>query len=393
VSRRLLRGARVLTEEGLRDDVALLLGDGLILDILDILDGAGASGAGVPEDRFPEGAILAPGFIDVQANGGGGILFNATPTVDAACAIAAAHRPFGTTSLLPTVITDRPEVTREAVLAAGAARLRPNSGVAGVHVEGPFISPKRPGVHNPALIRRMDAGDADWLAERGATLPLLLTLAPEEVEDAFLDRMAAAGVVMSAGHTAASVERVAEVLAHGLRGFTHLYNAMPPMVGREPGPVGGALLDDTAWCGLVVDGVHVHTATLKLALAARPEPRMILVTDAMSVLGTAAETFTLYGATIFRRNGRLEREDGTLAGADLDMASAVRNSVSMLGLGVERALRMASSYPADFMRLTDRGRIAPGLRADLVLLSDRLEVLGTWIGGGWSAARGDTDRR
>jgi N-acetylglucosamine-6-phosphate deacetylase len=205
--------------------------------------------------------------------------------------------------------------------------------------------------------------------------------------------MAAAGVVMSAGHTAASVERVASSLAHGLRGFTHLYNAMPPMMGREPGPVGAALLDDTAWCGLVVDGVHVHTATLKLALAARPEPRMILVTDAMSVLGTAAETFTLYGATIFRRNGRLEREDGTLAGADLDMAAAVRNSVSMLGLGVERALRMASTYPADFMRLTDRGRIAPGLRADFVLLSDRLAVLGTWIGGGWMAASGDTGRR
>ena len=390
MSRRLLRGARVLTEEGLRDDVALLLDDGLILDIL---DGHATSGAEPSEEPLPEGAILAPGFIDVQANGGGGVLFNETPTTDAACAIAAAHRPFGTTSLLPTVITDRPEVTRQAVKAVRVARLRPNSGVAGVHVEGPFISPKRPGVHDPALIRRMDAADAAWLAAVGATMPLLLTLAPEELEDAFLDEMAAAGVVMSAGHTAASVERVAESLAHGLRGFTHLYNAMPPMMGREPGPVGAALLDDTAWCGLVVDGVHVHTATLKLALAARPEPRMILVTDAMSVLGTAADSFTLYGATIFRRNGRLEREDGTLAGADLDMAAAVRNSVSMLGLGIERALRMASTYPADFMRLTDRGRIAPGRRADLVLLSARLEVLGTWIGGGWMAARGDPDRR
>jgi N-acetylglucosamine-6-phosphate deacetylase len=232
----------------------------------------------------------------------------------------------------------------------------------------------------------MEAADADWLVTLGGDIPLLVTLAPEEVEDAFLDRMAAADVVMSAGHTAASHERIAEALSHGLRGFTHLYNAMPPLAGREPGPVGAALLDESAWCGLIVDGVHVHPASLKLALAARPERRMLLVTDAMSVLGTPAQTFALYGETIFRRNGRLERADGTLAGADLDMAAAVRNSVTMLGLGVERALRMASTYPADFMRLADRGRIAAGLRADLVLLTERLEVLGTWVGGIWQPA-------
>jgi N-acetylglucosamine-6-phosphate deacetylase len=383
VSRQLLRGARVLTEEGLRDDVALLVEDGLILDVL---HGHAATQAELTEKRLPEGMILAPGFIDVQANGGGGVLFNETPTTEAACAIASAHRRYGTTSLLPTVITDRPEVMRQATAAAQAARLVPNSGVAGVHLEGPFISPKRPGVHSPALIRRMNAADAAWLSALGETMPLLVTLAPEEVEDAFLDQMAAAGVVISAGHTAASAERVAAVLRRGLRGFTHLYNAMPPLSGREPGPVGAALLDDTAWCGLIVDGVHVHPASLKLALAARPEPRMLLVTDAMSVLGTAADTFLLYGETIFRRNGRLERADGTLAGADLDMATAVRNSVSLLGLGVERALRMASVYPAAFMRLADRGRIAPGLRADLVLLTEALEVRGTWIGGVWATA-------
>jgi N-acetylglucosamine-6-phosphate deacetylase len=380
MTRRLLRGARLLTEEGLRDDLALLIEGGLILDILD-----GDAGAGVTEQRLPEGAILAPGFIDVQANGGGGVLFNETPTLEAAIAIAAAHRRFGTTSLFPTVITDRPEVMGRAA-AARAASVVPNSGVAGVHLEGPFISPRRPGVHSPALIRRMEAADADWLVTLGGDIPLLVTLAPEEVEDAFLDRMAAAGVVMSAGHTAASHERIAEALSHGLRGFTHLYNAMPPLAGREPGPVGAALLDESAWCGLIVDGVHVHPASLKLALAARPERRMLLVTDAMSVLGTPAQTFALYGETIFRRNGRLERADGTLAGADLDMAAAVRNSVTMLGLGVERALRMASTYPADFMRLADRGRIAAGLRADLVLLTERLEVLGTWVGGIWQSA-------
>ena len=382
MSRQLLRGARVLVEEGLRDDVAVLVEDGVILDIL---QGDAAVGAGVVEERLPDDAILAPGFIDVQANGGGGLLFNETPTSEAACAIAAAHRRFGTTTLLPTVITDRPEVMRRAAAAARMASRIANSGVAGVHLEGPFISPKRPGVHSPALIRRMREDDCAWLAALGESMPLLVTLAPEEVEDGFLDRMAAAGVVLSAGHTAASVERVVESLSHGIRGFTHLYNAMPPIAGREPGPVGAALLDDTAWCGLIVDGIHVHAASLKVALAARPEARMFLVTDAMSVLGTAAETFTLYGATMIRRRGRFEREDGTLAGADLDMAAAVRNSLGLLGLSMERALRMASTYPAAFMRLPDRGRIAPGLRADLVLLTQALDVLGTWIGGNWMA--------
>jgi N-acetylglucosamine-6-phosphate deacetylase len=179
---------------------------------------------------------------------------------------------------------------------------------------------------------------------------------------------------------------MAEALAHGLRGFTHLFNAMPPLAGREPGPVGAALLDQSAWCGLIADGVHVHPVSLKLALAARPETRMLLVTDAMSVLGTEAASFSLYGRRILRRHGRLETEDGTLAGADLDMATAVRHTVTMLGLPVERALRMAATYPAAFMRLDDRGRIAPGLRADLVLLTESLEVRGTWLAGGWISA-------
>ncbi len=381
--RLLLHGARVLTETGVQDDAAVLIENGLILDIL---PGATASAPDAVEERLPEGAILAPGFIDVQVNGGGGILFNETPTVEAACAIAAAHRRFGTTSLLPTVITDRPDVMRQGAEAARAASLIPDSGVLGVHLEGPFISPKRPGVHSPGLIRAMRPADAAWLAALAGTVPLLVTLAPEEVETAFLDEMATAGVVMSAGHTAASAERVADSLLHGLRGFTHLFNAMPPLVGREPGPVGAALADGTAWCGLIVDGVHVHPVSLRLALAARPSARMLLVTDAMPVLGTADDSFSLYGAKILRRHGRLEREDGTLAGADLDMAAAVRNSVQMLGVSAERALRMASTYPADFMRLADRGRIAPGLRADMVLLTEALAVQGTWIGGIWAGA-------
>ncbi|WP_158802036.1 MULTISPECIES: N-acetylglucosamine-6-phosphate deacetylase [unclassified Acidisoma] len=377
-----LTGGRVLTAEGLRADATVLVMDGVILDIV----ARPPSGAEIR--RLAESDILAPGFIDVQANGGGGVLFNTTPTAEAALAIAAAHRRYGTTSLLPTLITDRPEVMAQAVAAAREAMTHPDGGVAGIHLEGPFLSPKRPGVHDPRLIRRMAAEDASWITAQAPSLPLLLTLAPEEVEDDFLEMLARAGAILSAGHTAASFERIGEAVALGLTGVTHLYNAMPPLVGREPGPVGAALLDDGLWCGLIVDGVHVHAASLKLALAARPAERMLLVTDAMSVLGTTDESFQLYGETIVRRRGRLERADGTLAGADLDMATAVHNSVSLLGLDLARALRMASTYPAAFMHLTDRGRIAPGLRADFVLLSETLGVRDTWVGGRSAALSG-----
>lgn len=380
-ARQSLTGSQVLTEDGLLSGFSVLIENGTILDILP--DGP-ARDATVR--RLPEGSILAPGFIDVQVNGGGGVLFNETPTVAGALAIAAAHRRFGTTSLLPTVITDRPEVMRAGTEAARAAMGLPKSGIAGLHLEGPFISPRRPGVHNPVLIRTMEDADADWLAAQAAGLPLLLTVAPEEVADDHLKQLAASGIVISAGHTAASAERISQAIGFGLRSFTHLFNAMPPLAGREPGPVGAALIDQSAWCGLIVDAVHVHPVSLAAALAARPADRMLLVTDAMSVLGTDANGFDLYGQRILRRNGRLEREDGTLAGADLDMAAAVRNTVSLLGRSVEQALRMAATYPADLMRLTDRGRIAPGLRADFVLLSADLQPLGTWLEGDWSAA-------
>lgn len=379
--RQSLTGGQILTEDGLVSGLSLLIENGRILDIL-----PEAAVGEATSRRLPAGSILAPGFIDIQVNGGGGVLFNETPTVDGALAIAAAHRRFGTTSILPTVITDRPAVMRHGVAAVREAMAQPGSGIAGIHLEGPFISPRRPGVHDPALIRRMETADVDWLCRSAADLPLLLTLAPEEATDDHLRQLVAAGVVLSAGHTAASAERISQTLKVGLRCFTHLFNAMPPLAGREPGPVGAALMDQTAWCGLIVDAVHVHPVSLAAALAARPADRMLLVTDAMSVLGTDADGFDLYGQRILRRNGRLEREDGTLAGADLDMAAAVRNTVNLLGLSIEQALRMAATYPADLMRLTDRGRIAPGLRADLVLLSEGLEVRGSWLEGQFAAA-------
>jgi N-acetylglucosamine-6-phosphate deacetylase len=325
--------------------------------------------------------LLAPGFIDVQVNGGGGILFNDVRSVDALKTIAAAHRKYGTTGLLPTFITDTRETMAEAVEAMRAALEARIPGVLGIHIEGPFINPERKGVHNPAFMRPMEDEDIAIMTslKEGRTL---VTLAPERNSMSSIARLAAAGVLICAGHTAGDYATVMEACRHGLRGFTHLYNAMPPLAGRDPGPVGAALDNRDTWCGLIVDGHHVSDAALRLAIAAKGTERMMLVTDAMSVTGTDLKSFDLHGRTIYRKDGKLTTEDGTLAGSDLDMASAVRNSVERLGLALPDVLRMASLVPAAFLRLDhELGRIAPGYRADLVLLDEGLHAQDTWIGG------------
>jgi N-acetylglucosamine-6-phosphate deacetylase len=325
--------------------------------------------------------VLAPGFIDVQVNGGGGVLFNETPTVDAIRAIGAAHRRYGTTGYLPTFITDEREKMYAAIEAAREALDARVPGSLGLHLEGPFINPERKGVHEPKFMRLPDDEDIRRIASltSGRTL---VTLAPEKVPLESVRRLAEAGVIVSAGHTAAPYATVTEAFRNGLTGFTHLFNAMPPLAGREPGPVGAALDDRDSWCGLIVDGWHVDDASLRIAIAAKGIDRSMLVTDAMSSVGSDLEAFDLLGKTIHRANGRLTTADGTLAGSDLDMASAVRNTVERLGVSLPDALRMASHVPAAFLRLDhELGRIAAGYRASLVLLDETLHVQRTWIDG------------
>jgi N-acetylglucosamine-6-phosphate deacetylase len=340
--------------------------------------------ATMPVHALPEGMWLAPGFIDVQVNGGGDVLFNDAPTPETIERIAAAHLAFGTTALLPTLITDTPAKMRaalEAVREAAGA----NPGVLGIHLEGPFLSPEKPGVHDPALFRVPGEADATALIEaliKARAGVMLVTLAPERVPAGIIRQLVAAGVIVAAGHTAATAEEIAAARAAGLTGFTHLFNAMPPLAARAPGPVGAALGDPDAWCGLIVDLRHVAPVVLRVALAARGWQRMMLVTDAMPTVGWPGDSFALPGHRVTRRDGALRAEDGTLAGSDLDMASAVRNAVEALGLPLEAALHMASRAPAEFLGLGDRlGRIAPGYRADMVLLDDGLRVTETWIGG------------
>ncbi len=384
-----LHAARMLVEGDARLDslpeATVVVEDGCIVGV----EPGRIRGSGVD---LPEDAVLAPGLVDLQVNGGGGFLYNDAPTAAAALAIARAHRDFGVTTILPTLITDAPARMREAAASIADAVAEPCGGVGGVHLEGPFLSPLRPGVHDPALIRTIGAEERALIAGLASRLPVLLTLAPERASDDDLRALAAAGVVLCAGHCAPSFERVVESLALGVAGFTHWPNAMPPLAGREPGVVGAALACPQAWCGVIVDGVHVHPATLRLLLAARPAGsagRVVLVSDSMPPAGTTLDRFELGGRTILRRGGRLETEDGVLAGADLDLGQAVRNAVSLLGLDGAEALRMASTYPAHAAGLHDRGRVAAGLRADLVLLGPDLRAAGTWIAGRWRAAGRD----
>jgi N-acetylglucosamine-6-phosphate deacetylase len=329
----------------------------------------------------PEGAWLAPGFIDCQVNGSGDVLFNDAPTPEAIHRIAAAHLRYGTTALLPTLITDTP-AKMQAAMAAVREAATGNPGVLGIHLEGPFLSPEKPGVHNPALFRIPDAEDAATLvAGRAGLGAMLVTLAPERTPPGFIRRLAEAGIRVALGHSAATYAETRAALAEGLTGFTHLFNAMPQLGSREPGPIAAALEADNAWFGMIVDGHHVAPAMLRLALRGRAHP--MLVSDAMPPVGGRKPGFLLGGAGIAVRNGRCTRADGTLAGAAIGMADAVRNCVALLGVPLTDALRFASVEPAAFLGLADTlGRIARGYRADLVAFDPKdMEIYQVWVAG------------
>jgi N-acetylglucosamine-6-phosphate deacetylase len=373
-----LRNARVLTAEGFRDDLAVVIEAGRISALLP--DAAPQLGDAADQVDLGGGWLL-PGFIDAQVNGGGGVLFNNTPDVDSLRTLAAAHRRFGTTALLPTLISDDVQVMRTAIDATRTAIEQGVPGVIGIHLEGPYIAPARKGTHDATKFRVPDADEIAMAAslDNGVTL---LTLAPERVPLDSVRALVERGVIVAAGHTAATYEEARAGLDAGIRGFTHLYNAMSPLTGREPGAVGAALEDRDSWIGIIADGVHVHPGSLRVALAAKPAGKVMLVTDAMSPVGADSPSFELYGEVITVMDGVVRNAAGALAGSALDMVTAVRNAVNLLGLPLDEAARMASRYPAQFLNVDDRlGEIAEGYQADLVLLDDALQVRATWIAG------------
>lgn len=328
-----------------------------------------------------EGAMLVPGFIDVQVNGGGGALFNDAPTLETIATIGEAHRRFGTTGFLPTLISDDLSVVSEAVRAVDAAIHAGVPGVLGIHIEGPYLNTRRKGIHDSSKIRELDDAGFETITglKRGRTV---VTLAPERTTPAMIRRLVEAGIIVSAGHTNGRYRDIRGALEAGLTGFTHLFNAMSPLTSREPGAVGAALEDAHSWCGLIVDGRHIDPVTMRLALRCKPFDRFMLVTDAMPSVGMAEKSFMLQGQPIRVEDGVCVNADGMLAGSDLDMASAVRNAMAMLGVTAEAALRMASAHPSAFLRLDDRvGTIRPGMSASLIALDEAFEVTRSWIDG------------
>lgn len=332
------------------------------------------------------GLRLVPGFIDTQVNGGGGVLFNDSPTAATIQIIGRAHRAFGTTGFLPTLISDDLSVIRSGIEAVETAIEDGVPGVLGIHIEGPFLNEHRKGIHDADKIRALDEEGFSVLTSLkvGRTM---VTVAPECTTPEMISRLVAAGVIVSAGHSNGSHADVAAAIEAGLTGVTHLFNAMSPLGAREPGVVGAALESDRTWCGIIVDGHHVSPITLRLALRCKPADKFMLVTDAMPSVGSATKEFVLQGKRIIARDGVCIDSRGTLAGSDLDMAWSVRNAIELLGTAPETAFLMASGAPAAFLGIgSECGTIAAGRRADLVLLDDELHVQETWIGGENEAA-------
>ena len=374
---RAITHARVFDGERLLDDHAVILDQDRIAEVLP----SAALPADMPIEADLKGAYLTPGFIDLQVNGGGGVLFNGAPTAEAIRAIGAAHRRYGTTGFLSTLISDDYAVMRRAVAAVDEALAAGAPGVLGIHLEGPFLNVLKKGTHDAGKIRALDEAGLAILSslKRGKTL---VTLAPERTTAAMIRRLLEAGVIVWAGHSAASYRETQAALAAGVSGFTHLFNAMTPLQSRAPGMVGAALADADSRFGIIADGHHMHPACLQIAVAAKRRGGAVLVTDAMPTVGAKDKSFVLNNETIHAVDGRLLNAAGSLAGSDLDMASAVRNAARFARIDWLEAVRMASLYPARALGLADRlGYIRPGYRASLAALNERREVVQTWIDG------------
>ncbi|CAA0118512.1 N-acetylglucosamine-6-phosphate deacetylase [Halioglobus japonicus] len=368
---------QVFDGASLHTDKAVLIDGTRILALLD----PGQLPDGVAATYDLEGGILLPGFIDLQVNGGGGVLFTARPTIDSLRTIGAAHRTTGTTGFLPTLITADYDVMRAAVAAVEQAIAEGVPGILGIHLEGPFLNPQRRGVHDAGKFCALDQAGFDIITSLAAGTTLV-TLAPELTSPAMIRQLVDAGVIVSCGHSAASYAQAREALAAGATGCTHLFNAMTPLQSREPGMVGAALEDENSWFGIIADGHHIHPAAFRIAVSAKKTGGAILVTDAMPTVGSERKSFELDGEIISASNGRLTNAEGTLAGSDLDMLSAVNNAARFAGLDWLEAVRMATVYPARALGLDgELGAIKPGYRASLLALDTRHNIRDSWIDG------------
>ena len=370
-----LVGARILAGNIWHEEHALVVSNGNIKALVP----ANALPDNVSVQRL-DGGMLLPGFIDTQVNGGGGVLFNDQPTAEGITAIAEAHRKFGTTAMLPTLISDDLHVVAKAIAAVDDAIEAGVPGIVGIHIEGPFLNASKHGIHDSQKFRVLDDQAISLLSslKYGRTL---VTLAPELAPPGAIAALVANGVTVAAGHTLASYDDMQRAMAEGLSGVTHLFNAMTQLESRAPGVV-GASLDSELVCGIICDGHHVHPASLRAAYRAKGIRGLMLVTDAMPTVGSDIRNFRVAGTEVVAGQGMLRSGDGTLAGSDLDMASALRNCVEMMGVDLASVSHMASTTPAAFMGIGgSHGRISEGYRADLVHLDDSLRVRNVWVAG------------
>ncbi len=345
----------------------------------------------VPASQIPmdcqvvgnKSGYIAPGFVDLQVNGGGGVMLNDAPTVENLQIIACAHARLGTAAILPTLITDSRKKTKAAIEAAVSANSQKITGIAGLHLEGPHLSVARKGAHDPSLIRPMDDEDLQMFLDAAGKLPsLMITLAPETVRADQIAELVAAGVIVSLGHSDADYDTCLTAVEAGASCATHLFNAMSQMGNREPGLVGAALDLGVLYAGLIADTIHVHPVSMAAALRAKRGPgEIFLVTDAMAPAGTNLDGFNLNSRWVARENNKLTLNNGTLAGADLDMTTAIRVLVEQVGVSLATALRMATSVPADVIRRDDLGRLRSGMSADFVRLDSDLSLQGFWRQG------------
>jgi len=374
-------GAQVFDGEKLLDNMAIVINDEQIMAV-------------VAADQLTDsvditelnGGIIAPGFIDLQVNGGGGVMFNNHPTSAGLKRMIDGHRATGTTAMLPTLISDSAELHKRAIAAIHACSPE-RPGLLGVHIEGPFFSLERRGAHLAGYIRAPEAADIDWLCSLASpagqdNLNVMVTLAPERCQAGQIQRLSEAGIRVCAGHSNATSEQIDAALSEGLQGFTHLYNAMRPLQGREPGVVGAALNDPDSYCGIIVDGHHVHPTAIQLAYKSKPRGKLYLVTDAMATVGSADKSFEIYGETVREENGRIVNAEGRLAGSAIGMIEAVKLAHQLAELPLIECLRMASLYPAQFIEQDHKlGRIRSDYRADLVHFNTNFVVQNTWVAG------------
>ena len=372
-----ISNGQIFTGEELLENHALVIEDQLICRLM-------------PQHQLPadlatthdlDGGLLIPGFTDLQVNGGGGVFFNDAPTVDTIRTIGSSHRRYGTTGFLPTLISTSYEIMRKAIAAVDQAIAEKVPGVLGIHLEGPFLNPQRKGVHDAGMFRPIDDEGMQIIGSLQSGITLL-TLAPELTDAATIGRIADAGIIVSAGHSAADYQQTRAALAAGVRGFTHLFNAMTPMQSREPGMVGAALEDEQSWFGIIADGFHSHPAAFRTAIRAKRRGGALLVTDAMSTVGSTEKSFVLNGETIHAVDGRCATATGTLAGSDLDMLTAVNNAAEFADIDWFEAVRMASSYPAHALGLEKKlGKIQAGYTANLLALDRNRNITHSWIDG------------